>query len=98
MRKITSFLATFLAGFVALTALPAAAYVGPGLGAGTLGVIVGFIGSIFLALFAIIWFPVKRMMKKRKAEQGQQANSDGDNTKNKNAGGEQSKGEEGARR
>lgn len=47
-----------------LYAAPVLAYVGPGLGAGTLGVIAGFIGSIFLALFAIIWYPVKRLLKR----------------------------------
>lgn len=42
------------------------AYVGPGLGAGTIGVILGIIGSIFIALFAIIWYPLKRLLKKKK--------------------------------
>jgi hypothetical protein len=38
------------------------AYLGPGLGAGTLGVIVGLLGSILLALFAIFWYPLKRQL------------------------------------
>ena len=42
------------------------AYVGPGLGAGAIGVVLGIIGSIFIALFAIIWYPLKRLLKKRK--------------------------------
>lgn len=42
------------------------AYVGPGLGAGAIGVIIGIIGSIFIALFAIIWYPLKRLFKKNK--------------------------------
>ncbi len=50
--------------FAALTLLPlnAAAYVGPGLGAGTIGVIVGLVGSILLALFAFFWYPIKRAL------------------------------------
>jgi len=36
------------------------AYVGPGLGAGTIGVILGLLGSIFLAIFAVFWYPIKR--------------------------------------
>ena len=44
----------------------ALAYVGPGLGAGTIGVILGIIGSIFVALFAVIWYPFKRLLKKIK--------------------------------
>lgn len=47
----------------------AEAYVGPGLGAGTIGVILGFLASIFLALFAILWYPIKRFLKKRKSKQ-----------------------------
>ena len=38
------------------------AYVGPGLGAGTIGVILGIIGSIFIAIFAIVWYPLKRLL------------------------------------
>ena len=42
----------------------AQAYVGPGLGAGTLAVILGFLGSIILAVFAVLWYPVKRIIRK----------------------------------
>lgn len=47
--------------------LPAMAYIGPGVGAGALAAVVGVVGAIFLALFAILYYPVKRMLKKRKA-------------------------------
>ena len=49
-----------------LVASPAFAYIGPGLGAGTVGVILGVLGSILIAIFAIFWYPIKRMLKKRK--------------------------------
>ena len=39
----------------------AEAYIGPSLGIGTIGMLVGFIISIFLSLFAILWYPVKRL-------------------------------------
>ena len=42
------------------------AYIGPGLGAGAIGAVLGVLGSIFLGLFAIVWYPIKRLMKKRK--------------------------------
>ncbi len=45
---------------------PAYSYVGPGLGAGTIGVILGIIGSVLIALFAILWYPFKRLLKKMK--------------------------------
>ena len=47
------------------------AYIGPGLGAGTIGVILGVIGSLFIALFAIIWYPLKRLFKKKKESKHQ---------------------------
>ena len=39
----------------------ALAYIGPGMGAGTLGVLLGLLGSVFLALFAFFWYPIKRL-------------------------------------
>jgi hypothetical protein len=46
------------------------AYTGPGLGAATIAVVVGFVASIFVALFAIVWYPVKRLLKKGKKPGG----------------------------
>ena len=42
------------------------AYIGPGLGAGTVGVILGILASIILAIFAFFWYPIKRIFKKLK--------------------------------
>ena len=53
--------------FVCLLLAPAGtaqAYVGPGLGAGTVALVLGFIGTIFLALFAVLWYPLKRVLQK----------------------------------
>jgi hypothetical protein len=54
----------YLASMLLLAAVPAEAYVGPGLGAGTLGVVLGLLGSILIALFAFFWYPIKRIFKK----------------------------------
>ena len=43
------------------------AYIGPGLGAGAIAAVIGVFGSIFLALFAVIYYPVKRALKRRRA-------------------------------
>ena len=51
-----------------MVALPAQAYIGPGLGAGTLGVILGVIGSFFLAIFALFYYPLKRLIKGEKPD------------------------------
>jgi hypothetical protein len=45
-------------------------YVGPGLGGGVLAVVSGIIVSFFLMLFAIIWYPFKRLINRfRKKEE-----------------------------
>jgi hypothetical protein len=49
-----------------MAATPALAYVGPGLGAGLLAAIVGIFAAIGLALYAVLWFPIKRLLKRRR--------------------------------
>lgn len=49
-----------------LMTMPAHAYIGPGVGAGTIGVVIGILVSIFLAFVAILWYPIKRLFKGRK--------------------------------
>ena len=53
-----------------ISATPAEAYVGPGVGAGTIAIVLGILSSIFLAFVGIIWYPVKRLIKRRKASKG----------------------------
>jgi len=50
---------------------PAFAYVGPGLGAGAIAVTLGVLGSILTAILGVIYYPIKRMIKKLK--KGRQA-------------------------
>jgi uncharacterized membrane protein len=47
-----------------LQALPAYAYIGPGLSGGVLATVLGVLAAIFLALFAIVWYPIKRLIKR----------------------------------
>tara|TARA_B100001750_G_C15471828_1_gene580227 strand:+ start:1422 stop:1634 length:213 start_codon:yes stop_codon:yes gene_type:complete len=42
------------------------AYIGPGMGGGVIIATIGLIVAIFAAIFGIIWFPIKRFLKKRK--------------------------------
>lgn len=62
-RKVTTL---FLLVWAVLFPLSAEAYVGPGLGAGTIGVVLGVLASVGLVLMAIVWYPVKRILKKIK--------------------------------
>ncbi len=55
----------FLALALALTApLAAQAYTGPGLGLGAIGVAFGLVGSILLAIVSVVWYPVKRLVRR----------------------------------
>ncbi|PPB82492.1 hypothetical protein LV82_00426 [Albidovulum inexpectatum] len=44
----------------------AAAYIGPGVGAGAIAAVLGVIGSVLLAVVAVLYYPIKRMLKGRK--------------------------------
>lgn len=48
------------------TPLSAYAYIGPGMGLGMIGVILGAVLSLFLAILAILWYPFKRLLKRFK--------------------------------
>ena len=54
-----------------LASTTANAYVGPGLGLGAIGAVLGTVAAIFLALFSIAYYPVKRFLKKRKSKSAQ---------------------------
>lgn len=47
------------------------AYIGPGVGAGAISVVLGVLASIFLAFVAILWYPMKRFLKSRKKRKEQ---------------------------
>ena len=53
------------------------AYLGPGVGGGVIAATVGVIVAIFAALFGLIWFPVKRLLKKRKESKENKQNKVG---------------------
>ena len=50
---------------------PAAAYIGPGAGVGTILVAVALVLGLLLLLFGFVWYPLKRMMRNRKAGEAQ---------------------------
>ena len=50
------------------------AYLGPGVGGGVIVATIGIIVAIFEALFGLIWFPIKKLLKKRKEKKEQQQN------------------------
>ena len=60
MRNLFFFL------FVLTLAFPAYPYIGPGMGGGLLAAIIGFIAAIFLGIFGILYYPIKRFFKKNR--------------------------------
>jgi|GEM_PF-842900 len=63
MRLTVMVLLVFL---LVMNPVCAMAYIGPGLATGTIGVILGVVGSICIAVFAMLWYPIKRVWKKIK--------------------------------
>jgi hypothetical protein len=53
---------------LALQPIAAMAYIGPGVGAGAIAAVLGVLGSIVLAIVAVLYYPIKRMLKGRKAK------------------------------
>ncbi|MEM6944959.1 MAG: hypothetical protein AAF416_03455 [Pseudomonadota bacterium] len=68
-------LVIFCALPMVMAAAPAQAYIGPGLGAGTIAVVIGVLASIAMALLAVLYYPIKRMLKKRKPAETAPANA-----------------------
>jgi hypothetical protein len=53
-------------GFSAALSDTAFAYIGPGLGLSAFGSVIALTGAILLAIVGFVWYPVKRLLRKRK--------------------------------
>lgn len=49
-----------------LISLPSYAYIGPGMSGGVIAAVVGFFAAVLLGLWGILYYPIKRALKKRK--------------------------------
>ncbi len=67
--KTYSSLTLMAAALLLATPGAALAYIGPATGTGAIAALLGVLGSIFLAIFAVIWYPIKRMLKGKKKPQ-----------------------------
>ena len=65
MNRLTSWVATLFVGIVLSN--PALAYIGPGAGLSAIGTFVAVIGAFLLLLVGFVWYPVKRLLRGRKA-------------------------------
>ena len=52
--------------FISLASLHVYAYIGPGMGGGVIAAVIGFFAAIVLGLWAILYYPIKRALKKRR--------------------------------
>ena len=73
LRILVLFLLTFFAS-------PAFAYVGPGAGISVLGSLLGILATILVAIGAIIFWPVRKFMKRKKARAESTATADTDDS------------------
>ncbi len=60
MNKSNLFISLFL------VSTPLHAYIGPGMGGGVIAAIIGFFAAILLGLWGILFYPIKRALKRRK--------------------------------
>ena len=68
-RSLPSLVAALVALATTLSA-PAQAYVGPGAGLGVIGTLFGIVAAILLAMFGLLWYPLKRAFAKKGAADG----------------------------
>lgn len=75
MTNVLHFIKTHSLGVLLLLFSPlAAAYIGPGSGISVIGSLLGLLATVFIAFFAIVLFPIRKMRKKRRAaEEGAEA-------------------------
>ena len=78
MKKLSTFVQLFFASLlvVLVVSQPVMAYVGPGAGLAAIGAFFALVAGILAALFGFLWYPIKRMIRKRKQskEENQQEN------------------------
>lgn len=51
---------------VCLLCRPAMAYIGPGTGLSAIGAFLAVVAGIIVALLGFIWYPIKRLLRKKK--------------------------------
>ncbi|GGX67570.1 hypothetical protein GCM10007385_40900 [Tateyamaria omphalii] len=64
---------TFLTVSLALVPATAHAYVGPGAGLTAIGTMIALVAALVLAVVGFVWYPIKRMVRARKAKTDIQA-------------------------
>ena len=63
---------------ISLASFPVYAYIGPGMGGGVIAAVIGFFAAIVLGLWAILYYPIKRALKKRREKKASSKELDND--------------------
>jgi hypothetical protein len=80
MWRILIMTTSFLVPALLVPAGPAAAYIGPGVGAGLIATVLGIVTAMALVAFAVVWYPLKRLLRKN-ANHSESSTEDNDRTK-----------------
>lgn len=64
--SMPAFLSALVGFTLALTAAPAFAYIGPGAGITMLGALWGVVVAVVLALGAVLFWPIRALLRRRK--------------------------------
>ena len=64
--KLRAFLSVVMT--IAMFAVPASAYIGPGASIGAIGTFFAVIGAVVLLIVGFLWYPIKRMIKGSKKQ------------------------------
>ena len=65
--RFFALLAAFLVTALTVAPDPALAYVGPGAGLTAFGTVLALVAAVGLALVGFVWYPVRRLLRGRKA-------------------------------
>ena len=77
-RGMTGIGAVLTAAGVLIWPTAGLAYTGPGAGLAAIGVLLGVLASIAIAIFGLVWYPVKRLLRAMKKNKGEKPAADAD--------------------
>lgn len=75
MNKPTTLLLVLFFLLVVLSPINALAYVGPGTGLSAIGSFLALLGGVIIAIIGFLWFPIKRMLGKKKSQEPDQVSN-----------------------
>lgn len=61
--------------FLLMISIPAFAYIGPGAGIPFIGSFIGFVVTVILVIAAILFWPIRKLLKKKKSNKQNSDNS-----------------------